>query len=282
MAAGTSLIDYRLILLSYRCKVRSMRLAVKENSPLYIAGLAKGLALLSAFCAERPTMTLGELASATGYTRSSVQRLVFTLEALGYLRRGDDPRRYELTPRACEAGFRYLDASRLVAVGIPDLFELNRRCRESVNMSEPDGTDMVFVARFPGHDSVAIHMPVGRRLPMYCTASGRAYLSRLAVADARARLHASDIRAHTQTTVTQLARLEAMLREARSAGYAHANGEYYRGDLNVAAPLVRAGGAVVGAINISVPASRWTLAQAREKLAPLVIETAQAISSKLG
>ena len=252
-----------------------------EGSPLYIAGLAKGLALLQAFSAEKPAMTLAELAEATRFTRSSVQRLVFTLEALGYVRRSDEARRYELTPRSCEAGFRYLDSSRLVAVANADLFELNRRCGESVNVSEPDGSDMVFVGRFPGHNSVAIHMPIGRRLPMYCTASGRAYLSQLPEGQARDRLRASELRAHTPTTVTQLHRLEALLREAHAAGYAYANGEYYRGDLNVAAPLVRAGGNVVGAINISVPASRWTLAQARDKLAPLAIETAQAISSKL-
>lgn len=253
-----------------------------QRSPLYIAGLAKGLTLLGAFSADRAAMTLAELADATGFSRSSVQRLVFTLEALGYLRRGDEPRRYELTARSCEIGFRYLDASRLVAVGNADLFELNRRCGESVNLSEPDGCDMVFVARFPGHNSVAIHMPIGRRLPMYCTASGRAYLSRLPEAQARERLKGCDLRAHTPNTVTQVGRLEVLLREARGAGYAYANGEYYRGDLNVAAPLVRAGGTVVGAINISVPASRWTIEQAREKLAPFVIETAQAISSKLG
>lgn len=255
--------------------------ASASGSPLYIAGLAKGLALLSSFSAERPAMTVAELAAASGFTRSSVQRLVYTLGVLGYLRRSEEPRRFELTARACEAGLRYLDSSRLVAVANADLFELNKRCGESVNLSEPDGGDMVFVARFPGHQSVSIHMPVGRRLPMYCTASGRAYLSALGEAEARRHLRESTLRAYTATTVTKRERLEGLVREARAAGYAYADGEYYRGDLNVAAPLVRAGGVAVGAINISVPASRWTLAQARQKLAPLVIETAQAISSKL-
>ena len=49
-----------------------------------------------------------------------------------------------------------------------------------MSLSEPEGTDMMFIARFPSLKRFYIHMPVGRRLPMYCTASGRAYLAALA------------------------------------------------------------------------------------------------------
>jgi IclR family pca regulon transcriptional regulator len=250
-------------------------------SPLYIVGLAKGLALLSAFSAERPAMSLAELAAASGLTRSSTQRAAFTLESLGFLRRAPDARRYELSPRACDLGFRYLETSRLVAASNPYLFDLNRRCGESVNLSEPERVEMVFVARFPGHRSVAVHMPIGRRLPMFCTASGRAYLSMLPQGSVREILRAVERPAFTSSTVTGEGRLQRLIAEAASNGFAYADGEYYRGDINVAAPLVRPGGVPVGAINISVPMTRWSLARAKTELAPLVIETARAISAKL-
>lgn len=227
-------------------------------------------------------MSLAELAAATGLTKSSVQRVVFTLEALGFVRRSTDGRRYELSPRVCDLGFRYLETSRLVAASNPYLFDLNRRCGETVNLSEPDGADMVFVARFPGHKSIAVHMPIGRRLPMFCTASGRAYLSLLAPGAARDILRAAERPAFTPTTVTAEAALVRLIGEAASAGFAWADGEYYRGDINVAAALVRPGGSPAGAINLSVPATRWSLERAKAELAPLVIETARAISSKLG
>lgn len=253
-----------------------------EGSPLFVVGLAKGLAALAAFAAERPQMSLAELAAASGLSKSSAQRIAFTLESLGFLRRSPEVRRYELTPRACELGLRYLQTSRLVAASNPYLFDLNRRCGESVNLSEPDGTDMVFVARFPGHKSIAVHMPIGRRLPMFCTASGRAYLSLLPPASVREILRAGERPAFTPTTVIAEAKLLRLIGEAASAGFAWADGEYYRGDINVAAALVRPGGVPVGAINISVPMSRWSVARAKAELAPLAIETARAISSKLG
>jgi DNA-binding IclR family transcriptional regulator len=260
---------------------RRLSRAEPQGSPLFIVGLAKGLSLLTAFAAERPAMSLAELAVATGLAKSSVQRAAFTLESLGYLRRASDARRYELTPRSCELGCRYLETSRLVAASSPHLFDLNRRCGETVNLSEPDGTDMVFVARFPGHKSIAHHMPIGRRLPMFCTASGRAYLSRLPPASTRAVMRASERQAFTPTTVTAESRLQRLIEEAAAAGFAYADGEYYRGDVNVAAPLLRPGGVPVGAINMSVPVTRWSLQKARAELAPLIIETARAISSKL-
>jgi DNA-binding IclR family transcriptional regulator len=251
-------------------------------SPLYILGLAKGLALLSAFSAERAAMSLAQMAEASGLSKSSAQRVAFTLEALGYLQRATDGRHYRLSPRACELGCRFLETNPLVAASNPYLFDLNRRCGESVNLSVPEGRDMVFVARFPGHKSIAVHMPIGRRLPMFCTASGRAYLSLLPQAEAREILRGSDRRAYTPTTVTAESKLQRLVSEAALAGFAYANGEYYRGDINVAAPLARPTGAPVGAINISVPMTRWSLARARAELAPLVLETARAISSKLG
>jgi len=257
------------------------RASEPESSPLYIVGLAKGLALLASFSAERSAMNLVELATATRLSKSSVQRVVFTLEALGYLRRMHDARRYQLSPRACDLGFRYLETSRLVAASNPYLFDLNRRCGETVNLSEPDGADMVFVARFPGHKSIAHHMPIGRRLPMFCTASGRAYLSLLPATQVREIFRAGERRAFTSTTVTAESALRRLITEAAAKGFAYANAEYYRGDINVAAPLVRPDGSPAGAINISVPTTRWTLAKAKAELAPLVIETARAISSKL-
>jgi DNA-binding IclR family transcriptional regulator len=140
---------------------------------------------------------------------------------------------------------------------------------------------MVFVARFPGHKSIVVHMPIGRRLPMFCTASGRAYLSLLPQVSVRAILRADARPAFTPTTVTAESGLLRLIAEATANGFAYANGEYYRGDINVAAPLVRAGGFPLGAINISVPMTRWSLARAQAELSSLVIETARAISAKL-
>jgi IclR family transcriptional regulator, pca regulon regulatory protein len=69
-----------------------------------------------------------------------------------------------------------------------------------------------------------------------------------------------------------------MVQKGRQDGYSYADQEYYRGDINVAAPVLGVDGWAIAAINISVPVSRWSVEEARRELAPHVIETARAIS----
>jgi IclR family transcriptional regulator, pca regulon regulatory protein len=145
-------------------------------------------------------------------------------------------------------------------------------------MSEPEGNDMVFIARFPSLKRFYIHMPVGRRLPMYCTASGRAYLSTLPAAAAQRIVRRSELKSLTPGTLTDAATILKRIAEAHEAGYAWSDQECYRGDLSIAAPILGAGGEALAAVNISAPTSRWTLPEMRAKLAPLLLQTARAAS----
>lgn len=141
------------------------------DQKLFVRSFSKGLEVLLAFNANRPSMNLPEIAAAADISKSAAQRFAFTLEALGYLGRVSPGKRYCLTPKVLELGFRYLLVDRLLERANPYLLELNRKCRETVNIAEPDGTDMVYVQRFPSHHSMPVFMPIGRRLPMYCSSS---------------------------------------------------------------------------------------------------------------
>jgi DNA-binding IclR family transcriptional regulator len=138
---------------------------------------------------------------------------------------------------------------------------------------------MVFIARFPSHKRFFIHMPVGRRLPMFCTASGRAYLSGLPTAEVQKLLRRSALKSFTPQTITDPAEILKQVEAAREAGYAWADQEYYRGDITIAAPVFGDDGAPVAAVNISAPSSRWSLADLRAKLSSVLMETARACSS---
>ena len=93
-------------------------------------------------------------------------------------------------------------------------------------------------------------------------------------------LEACDRVAYTPTTITDLPKLLALCDEAAKRGYAYAVSEYYAGDLNVGAAVLDAAGRPLGAVNISAPSTRWTMARVHKELAPLVIETARLISTR--
>lgn len=241
--------------------------------------MEKGLAVLHAFGGERRALNLAEIAAAAGITKSSAQRFTSTLQQLGYLQRDLHSKRWVLSPRVLTIGHAYLAGHTLIEAATSHLLQLNVATGESVSLSEPDDTAMVYIARFPGHQPFLIHMPIGRSLPMFCTAAGRAYLSRLPTEEVSEILDRSKLRPLTSTTVTDKARIMDLVREARELGYARANQECYRGDLTIGAPIIGQHGRPVAAINIAGPTSRWTMGALIERWAPLLTETARAASS---
>jgi IclR family transcriptional regulator, pca regulon regulatory protein len=250
-----------------------------EKSRLYINSVVRGLRLLTAFTEDRPAMKLGDLAVAAGITKSAAQRFAYTLVTLGYLRKNETTRVYSLAPRSLEVGLRYLQISQLVKTANPYVHALNRACQETCTVAELDGHDVVYIARFPALREMFVNMPIGMRLPVYCTATGRSILSRLADETASTLLATCERVAYTSETITDLGRLKDLLAEARERGFAWANGEYYNGDINIGAAILAPSGMPIGAVNVSAPSTRWTLASAIADIGPQVVETARAIGS---
>jgi IclR family pca regulon transcriptional regulator len=254
------------------------RVARPTSLPLN-QSVEKALAVLHAFAGERRALNLLEIAAAAGITKSSAQRFTNTLQQLGYLHRDTHAKRWILSPRVLTIGHAYLSGHMLIEAATTHLGQLNVVTGESVSLSEPDDTNMVYVARFPAHQPFFIHMPIGRALPMFCTAAGRAYLSRLPTEEVSDILDRCPPRPLTPTTVTDKARILDLVREARESGYARCNQECYRGDLTIGAPIMGPHGRPVAAINISGPTSRWTMEDLAARWAPLLAETARAASS---
>ncbi|WP_016703300.1 IclR family transcriptional regulator [Pseudomonas chlororaphis] len=248
---------------------------------LFNQSLEKGLAVLRAFNAAQRTMNLAEIAEAAEINKSSAQRMIHTLEQLGYVRKHPQTKRFQLTPRVMEIGYNYLAADTLVDVANPFLAELAQVTGETTNLTEPDGLDMVYVARFVAPKFIPIHMPIGSRIPMYCTGSGRAYLSALPDQEALAMLQASDRQAHTRHTLTGIDAIHGEIVATRQRGYALNQEELFLGDMSIAAPIIGSQGLPVAAVHGVIPSSRWTLEEAERKLAPSVIECARAIRTSI-
>ncbi len=246
---------------------------------MFNQSFAKGLKALFAFRGQQSAMSLSELAAALQASVSSVQRTVYTLERLGLIQKSPKTRKYSLTLRVLELGCSYISADALVEAANPFLAELSNITGETVNLTEPLDLDMVYVSRVVAAKFIPIHMPIGSRIPMYCTASGRAYLSALPPAQAQAILDASTLQRHTQWTQTDPARLRALIEEARLSGVAHNKEELFLGDMTIAAPIVGAQGRPVACVHVVAPTSRWTQAEAVARLVPPLRDCARGIAN---
>ena len=137
--------------------------------------LERGLAVIRAFGADTPSLTLSEVARATGLTRAAARRFLLTLTDLGYVR--SDGRRFELTARVLELGYAFLSSISLPEVAEPHLERLVAEVHESSSVSVLDGDDIVYVARVPTARIMRVSINVGTRFPAYATSMGRVMLA---------------------------------------------------------------------------------------------------------
>jgi IclR family transcriptional regulator, pca regulon regulatory protein len=246
----------------------------------FVQSLERGLAVIRAFDADHPTMTLSEVARATGLTRAAARRFLLTLVELGYVRQ--DGREFSLRPKVLELGYSYLSAITLPEVAQPHLEALVADVNESSSMAVLDGDEVVYVARVATKRIMTVMVTVGTRFPAHATSLGQAILAYLPPEELARYLARVRLTALTPRTLTDRARLAARLEQVRARGYAMADEELEQGLRSAAVPVRGRDGAVAASVNLSVSASRTSLRQLEERYVPSLLETARQIERDLG
>jgi IclR family pca regulon transcriptional regulator len=245
----------------------------------HVQSLARGLAVIRAFSATSPEMTLSEVARATHLSRAAARRFLLTLADLGYVR--SDGRLFSLTPRVLELGYAYLSSLSLPEVADPHLERLAAEVHESASVAVLDGEDVVYVARVATARIMRVTINIGTRFPAYCTSMGRVLLAALPSDRLDDHLGRAGLRRLTARTITDPDALRAELDRVRERGWAMVDQELEEGLRSIAAPIRDRSGVTVAAVNVSTHASRTTLQQARRNLLPVLLATAAGIEADL-
>jgi DNA-binding IclR family transcriptional regulator len=250
------------------------------RSSLFVNSVEKAMKVLTAFDGSRRHLTLSQIATLTEMDLSGAQRFTHTLTTLGYLRKDEVSKAYELAPRVFDFTYHYLASSELVYRATPYIQQLSKETEETANITVLDGSDIVFVMRIVSRHVLNANIIVGTRLPAYCTAPGLAILAKLPDAEVDLILENSQLVAHTQNTVYKPRAIRKRLQSIREAGYAHSEEEYFLGDISTAAAIVDANGRAVGAINVAVAKPRWKGESEEKRMSELLITAAAAVSGR--
>lgn len=252
---------------------------VAMRTPDFVQSLERGLAVIRAFDAEHPQLTLSEVARATGLTRAAARRFLLTLVELGYVR--TDGRLFSLRPRILELGYAYLSGLSLPEVAQPHMEALVAQVHESCSMSVLDGDEVVYVARVPTKRIMAVAISVGTRFPAYATSMGRVLLAAQPAGWLEEYLVKAELRPLTRRTITDPAKLRAVLARIHTQGFAIVDQELEEGLRSLAAPIHGDDGSVIAAVNVSAHASRGTSEVIRKELLPPLLATARRIEEDL-
>lgn len=253
----------------------------QQSAGLFVASVAKAFSVLETFGAAKAELILTEVAQRTGIGRSAAQRFLYTLTSLGYLTQDNQGRQYRLSSKLLALTNTYSNVDLIREKAAPILELANAACEETINLTIMDGTEVVYVLRFPSKHVVSVNLTVGTRLPAFCTAPGRAMLAFLRPEEVELILNNSRLAKITQSTEVNPTRLREIIREVRADGFALSDQEAFVGDISVAAPVLNERAIPIAAVNIAVPFPRWSADEVRSKLTPLVKKTARRISQAL-
>lgn len=249
------------------------------RSPEYVQSLERGLAVIRAFDAEHPQLTLSEVARMTGLTRAAARRFLLTLVELGYVH--TDGRLFSLRPRILELGYAYLSSLSLPEVAQPHMEALVAQVHESCSVSVLDGDEVVYVARVPTKRIMTVGISVGTRFPAYATSMGRVLLAAQPADWLDDYLAKAELRPLTRRTITDPAKLRTVLARIAAQGYAIVDQELEEGLRSLAAPIHGDNGSVIAAVNVSAHASRGSSETIRKELLPPLLATAKRIEEDL-
>ena len=242
-----------------------------------VRAVARAMLILSAFDGEHPDRGVSEIAQATGLHKATAHRIMMTLLNGGFLERTPDGERFRLGIRVVELGLGALRGLDLRRVAFPYMEQLVERFNETCDLGVFDRGRVLYIEVVHSEHSLTIAARVGRRLPAYCTASGRVFLAFLPPEIVEPVLN-GPFEACTARTVTSPSKLREELEATRQRGYAIDDEEFEEGIRAVSAPIRDIDGNVIAALSMPGPVNRMPPERMRE-IVDALLEACNAISA---
>ena len=242
------------------------------------------LSIIELLATGAAALPLGEIAERLGLPKSGTHRLLATLVDLGWAEQDPQTGFYRLTMRLAIIGQQFYAATGIPDICQPVLDGLAKASGEFVRLAVIDSSTLVWVAEAQGAAGGLIYQPglSTKRVPLYATASGKAWLARLGLDETIEILMRNggfeDADRYGPNAVRSVDALLPKLDETRRQGYGTAVSEAEPGVTAIAAAILSGGeGPVVGTISVAGPGLRMT-PQRRAELAPLVLAAARDLS----
>ncbi|AIL63076.1 MULTISPECIES: IclR family transcriptional regulator [Pseudomonas] len=228
---------------------------LKDNQDKYIVpGLERGLLLLCEFSRQNRTLTAPELARRLELPRSTIFRLLTTLETMGFVTRSGNE--YRLGMSVLRLGFEYLASLELTELGQPLLARLCDHLNYPSNLVVRDGRSIVYVAKVSPPSVFSSAVNVGTRLPAHATVLGRILLEDLSLAELRELYPEEHLEQHSPCTPKTVLELFDLVQGDRQRGYVSGEGFFEPSISTIAAPVRDHSGKVVAAMGVTIPTAQ--------------------------
>lgn len=244
-----------------------------------VRAVDRALDVLLCFNRQSPELSMTQIADQIGIHKSTVHRLLATLEARRFVQRDPDTGIYRLGIRLLQMAYLTLEQNDLRRLAAPFERLLSERYQENIHLAVLDDTDVVFLNIVESAQRVKLAAAIGQRLPAFATASGKAILAFL---PDKVTLRILDRGMPQLTPYTHISSntLFEDLRTIKEQGFAISEQEYEEEINAVAAPIFDPEGQPIASVAVAGPAYRLTRERMVE-IGPVLLAAVQGITTEI-
>jgi DNA-binding IclR family transcriptional regulator len=226
-------------------------------------------------------VSLTEIAERLQWPKSTVHGILATLRDYRFVDQSTHNGRYRLGIRLFEFGHMVARNWDIREIALPIMKKLNKQFGETVQLATEDADEVFYIEKIDSTHILRIVSEIGVRLPMHCSALGKAMLAFRSSSEVRRILSRNGMRRMTGHTITNPETMDAELIKIRKQGYAVDDQEIMEGLRCIAAPIRDKNGDVRYAVSISSLAERLS-GDYFERIKKVLIESAAEISRLMG
>jgi DNA-binding IclR family transcriptional regulator len=243
--------------------------------------IKRAFAILKAVASFDEGIRVNEVAERVGLHKSTVSRMLATLEAVRAVERLPDRDGFQIGPEIIALASQVAYPRHLITVARPFLLKLGEATGETVNLCLPENDFAHYIDQIDSQYNLQIRNWIGYRLPMHATCDGKVFLA-YRPQDSLEKYLSRALSRFTPQTITDPDQLRDQLAEIRVQGYAWTRGEYEAGIVGLAVPVWGEDHHVVASVCVGGPAFRFPREDDANNVISLLKEASEEITKRIG
>lgn len=255
-------------------------MATTQNK-YHIPILEKGMQVIELIAQHERGLTVQEMVNSLGHSKTSVYRIVCSLEEMGYLRKNRGTNSFLITKKLFKIGLSSLGTTTIIEHAYEPMRRLRDELRETVVLGTLMGGKVVILEQVIGSHHFSFILKPGMGVCLHASAPGKAMMANVSVQERDEIISRIEYTPFTENTITNSSDYVQELKKVKSCGYGLDMGEELTGVRCIGAPIFNQAGKVAAAIWITGPAERLS-DEVIKDYSKTVVACANEISEKMG
>jgi IclR family KDG regulon transcriptional repressor len=247
-----------------------------------VPAVDRALTVLETLASSRRGISLAELSNQTGIPKSSLFRILFTLEQKQYVEQDHEKKKFDLGLKLFELGHAKIEQIDLSSIATKYLQRVAHEVQESVYLGILDRGEVYLIQRVDSPTVWRMVTRLGHHSPAHCTAIGQVLLADLPEDELKSFLKENSLQKFTEYTIVSVTKLRKRLAEVRKQGYAVVDREYHPELLTIAAPVRNHTDKAVASLMVALPTSKATNTERTSELITRIRKVSLELSRELG